>query len=102
MHPQFRRDVRKAPKEAGEWAYAWIDSASASDATFESVIAGASTLKGGNFRAAYARKWRRKPPHRLVFRVAEDRAQFVSLSPRKDAYDVAARRIGGMEKLRVI
>ena len=95
-HPRFWRDVRDAPKEAGDWAEEWVAAAKAPGATLSEITQGAFPLKGGRFRGYHVRKWRRKRPHgeyRLVFFAAGDKVEFTSLEPRGADYKIAGRRI---------
>ena len=96
---RFWRDVRDAPKDVGIWAAMHVDAAKAPDATFSQFIAGATPLKGGDFRGSYVHKWRRKRPHgeyRLVFIANEEEIRFISLEPRGADYKIAGRRIRAM------
>ena len=96
VHARVWREIGRAPEEARAWASEWVEAAKAPDATFSQVIAGATPLKGGEFRNCYVRKLRRKKPHgeyRLVFRATEDEVIFASLEPRGGDYKIAGRRI---------
>ena len=98
-HPQFWRQVARAPKEAEAWAAEWVRAAQSSGATLSEITQGASALKGRDFRDCFVRKWRRKKPHgeyRLVFHATEEAVVFVSLEPRGGDYKIALRRIRAM------
>ena len=104
MTGDFRRALRKLPREVGDWASGWVDAAESPDATPDSVTADAVPLRA-NLRGWFARKYRGSPQGewRLVFQVrGDDEVYFLWLGPRGDDYKTAGRLARQVKNLRVV
>jgi mRNA-degrading endonuclease RelE of RelBE toxin-antitoxin system len=93
-HRQFGKEIKRLPAEVRKWANEQI---AAIEAAPDAATASAGAFKIKGAPDVWVRKFRRKPhgDYRLIFRLTEDAAVFLSCDSRERGYKTALLRAGG-------